>query len=436
MLPKLLPTASRSPEFLPLCAAVARELHVGEGQIVPLGLHGDGVPFDSQRTRSLELLHLNFPATGSPLRVPVVGVPKEFFVKGKTYQALLELLAWSLRWCAMGQHPPALPDGTPFVDKQAAALAGQPLGCRAALLEVRADWQFLKICFGFPAWNEKAGCCWLCEATPGASIRQTGPDALWRRQRLDGLQALLRMRDRGQEVSPLFGAPGLRPMHFVPDWLHVMDLGVAPTILGHLLYFAIAKAPGANRPSKVQHLHSLLIEYYQRKNPSSRLDTLTYTMIRAPGKLPKLRGKAAEVRGLVPFGRELAERFFALDNDFEGCMIAVARELEAMYLHLDHFEPTALSASSRKVAGLWVCLEAHSEGGLWRFRPKGHLMQELAEFTAPRRGCPRDCWCYRDADFMGRTASASRSRGGANSPATVSLRVLHRFAARFALPAL
>ena len=225
-------------------------------------------------------------------------------------------------------------------------------------------------------------------------------------------------------------------MHFVPDWLHVMDLGVAPTILGHLLYFAIAKAPGANRPSKVQHLHSLLIEYYQRKNPSSRLDTLTYTMIRAPGKLPKLRGKAAEVRGLVPFGRELAERFFALDNDFEGCMIAVARELEAMCLHLDHFEPTALSASSRKVAGLWVCLEAHSEGGLWRFRPKGHLTQGLAEFTAPRRGCPRDFWCYRDEDFMGRTASASRSRGGANSPATVSLRVLRRFAARFALPAL
>ena len=147
------------------------------GRSCPIGLHGDGVPFDSQRTRSLELLRLNFPATGSPLRVPVVGVPKEFFVEGKTYQALLELLAWSLRWCAMGQHPPALPDGTPFVDKQAAALAGQPLGCRAALLEVRADWQFLKICFGFPAWNEKAGCCWLCEATPGASIRQTGPDA-------------------------------------------------------------------------------------------------------------------------------------------------------------------------------------------------------------------------------------------------------------------
>ena len=279
VLPKLLPTASRSPEFLPLCDAVARELRVGEGQIVPLGLHGDGVPFDSQRTRSLELLHLNFPATGSPLRVPLVGAPKEFFVKGKTYQALLELVAWSLKWCAMGQHPPALPDGTPFVDRQAAALAGQPLGCRAALLEVRADWQFLKICFGFPAWNEKAGCCWLCEATPGAPIRHTGPDALWRKQRLEGLQALLRMRDRGQEVSPLFGAPGLRPVHFVPDWLRVVDLGVAPTILGHLLHFAIAKAPwgqsGIEGPTLALPAHRVLPEkepLQQARHPDTHHD--------------------------------------------------------------------------------------------------------------------------------------------------------------------
>ena len=51
-------------------ATVAQELEVPIQQMVPIGLHGDGVPRSRDRTKSLEVWSFNFPAADSRLRVP------------------------------------------------------------------------------------------------------------------------------------------------------------------------------------------------------------------------------------------------------------------------------------------------------------------------------------------------------------------------------
>ena len=51
-------------------------------------------------------------------------------------------------------------------DCHRAKRAGQPLGLRAALAEVRGDWKMFGEVFGFPKWNTKAGVCWRCNCRP------------------------------------------------------------------------------------------------------------------------------------------------------------------------------------------------------------------------------------------------------------------------------
>eukprot|EP00972_Heterocapsa_arctica_P000940 130473-Heterocapsa_arctica.AAC.1 len=60
-------------------------------------------------------------------------------------------------------------DNNPFdrkTDKSRINLAAHYTGLHGLLVEVRGDWKQLKEVFRFPQFNEVAGICWLCTATP------------------------------------------------------------------------------------------------------------------------------------------------------------------------------------------------------------------------------------------------------------------------------
>lgn len=233
----------------------------------------------------------------------------------------------------------------------------------------------------------------------------------------------------------MFGCPALRTSAFLLDWLHVVDLGIGADILGNLLKLLVTKVEGRTEADRCRTLFLEMQAYYKQHAVGSRLDALNPRMYAAPGKAPKLRGKAAEVRHLVPFVSQVADRLLRREDTFEATAAAIARQLHECYTMLaaDVFDSQALAGGSRRLCLLWVSLEKHAVAPNWRIKPKMHLFQELCELTQTN---PSHCWVYRDEDFGGTIAQLSRRRGGHHRPHLTSRAVLAKFQAKHRVPVL
>ena len=99
---------SGSKEHLLYCEAKAGRPLVG------LGLWGDGAPCNWDRSEALEVFSLNIPGLGDAnksLRIPITGLSKKSLVTEHTFDDVLEVVAWSLRWAALGKFPLERHDG-------------------------------------------------------------------------------------------------------------------------------------------------------------------------------------------------------------------------------------------------------------------------------------------------------------------------------------
>ncbi len=138
-------------------------------RLVPIGLWGDGVPVNWDRSESVDTLAMSLPGQDGEfktLRLPIVGLSKKQ-VTEETWYDIMSVVLWSLQQCALGAYPTRRHNGTPWQDsdKGRAKLQG-PMGFRGALGEVRGDWDFMAAVYRFPRHNLLVGCCWKCHATP------------------------------------------------------------------------------------------------------------------------------------------------------------------------------------------------------------------------------------------------------------------------------
>ena len=145
-----------------------------DAQLIALGLWGDGVPVNWDRTESVDVFSLNFPGAGGQYkgpRLPLVGLSRHL-ISEHTFHDILEVVTWSLRHCQVGAHPRAMHDRDDWYasDNARAKQAGAPLSAngdaKATLVQTRGEWKYYKEIFNFPAWNTKAGCCWRCRMAP------------------------------------------------------------------------------------------------------------------------------------------------------------------------------------------------------------------------------------------------------------------------------
>ena len=148
--------------------------HQAQEKLVALGLWGDGVPVNYDRTESVETFSLNVPGIKEPyhtLRLPITAISRKQ-IGPNSWDDILEVVRWSLTSCFLGLHPHTRHADTAWrrTDKARAKQAGKYLGTKSVLVEVRGDWKFFGETFGFPKHNTKKGCCWLCECTP-AQVR-------------------------------------------------------------------------------------------------------------------------------------------------------------------------------------------------------------------------------------------------------------------------
>ena len=83
---------------------------------------------------------------------------------------------------------------------------------------------------------------------------------------------------------------------------------------------------------------------------------------------------------------------------WENTVLQAAHLLWQMYdcLSQNSFCQATFKELTRKFLLLYLALEQSSPEGLWKFTPKFHLLQELAEFD---QVLPSLSWTYRDEDW-------------------------------------
>lgn len=342
----------------------------------------------------------------------------------------MAIVAWSLKALAIGVFPAKRHDGLPFnatdVGRQALALTS--IGCKAALVEVRADWKFFKEVFNLAGWNTRSGLCWKCSVGPD-TLRDVDSSAPWRRERRSHWQVLATMRGEGRVISPIFSAPFVHCGIFRFDWLHAVDQGVAADFLGNLFMLVASKLPGASEKERTRALWARIQEWYSAHSTADRLQDLVPGMLRKPRSAPKLRSSAAQCRALVPFGAAVAQEVLG-DLPLEVAAKVAAEQLGLCYRYLSSQEGdvgTALRAASIRFAAQYVALERYT--GMdrsWRVKPKLHMFLELCS----EGGRPTAHWTYRDEDFGGVAARLVRRRGGLLRPGPTSAGLLARCKAK------
>jgi hypothetical protein len=119
-----------------------------------LGFHGDGVPYTkSLKSASIDVFNWNLLNEFDSERHLFATVPKDITCAcgchGRhTIDAILVIVAWSMKVMLGGVHPLARHDGQPL-DPTRLAWAGKPLGFTGGLFQARGDW----------AWYQQT--CWL-----------------------------------------------------------------------------------------------------------------------------------------------------------------------------------------------------------------------------------------------------------------------------------
>ena len=209
-----------------------------------LGIWIDGVPFNNNRSESIEVFSLDFPGIDN-LRVPMAAVPKKFMLSNNaTRDFILQCITESLEKCAVGYC------------KDVGSIP------KAVLCEVCGDWACFKSVFRLPGWQSKSGCCWKCTMTH-AEVHQVGSRAFWRQPecRLDHWEILQRMLNQGNTICPLLMAPFVSVSIFRIDWLRCADLGVALEFLGSLFHLALPKMKGRGQVEQCRQLFLRIVEF-------------------------------------------------------------------------------------------------------------------------------------------------------------------------------
>ena len=254
---------------------------------------------------------------------------------------------------------------------------------------------FNKVC-GLPSWKAN-NICWWC------TVHRDHLTDLEAGQPLTSDDFFKRCSELGEEVAPLFGAPGVSTSTISVDWMHCVELGIAQDMLGNVLWHCIHEAgvvPGGSQQARLDSLSEQLLSWNHRSKPSNPIQVLTIKMVKGQGCAPKLKSKAAECRGIQGFAKELALKIFqAHPCEFnakilEGidALLACSASVVAESWSLQEFQRTG-----RLFLEACFWLRAHSEDDLlWALKPKHHMFKHVVFDVAPRLGSPALCWCWAD----------------------------------------
>ena len=130
-------------------------------------------------------------------------------------------------------------------------------------MSFRGDWPWLSWAFAL-AGHGALQFCWLCGAdySDEAPMTAVDQDAVWRRRLVTHWGFLMHRLARGMYLSEVFSFPGFLLDYIHIDWMHCVCLGVAPVVLGNILFELFQEELGGviNRPNEAL---SRLLVYLQ-----------------------------------------------------------------------------------------------------------------------------------------------------------------------------
>ena len=271
--------------------------------------------FHNSKSDSIEILSWNILSIPGMDRIPFTAISQKYVCQcgclGRhTYHSMLEVMEWSMLQLFTGRVSKFLPDGSNWETSKKYLPPGTELPV-ALLVQARGDWPFLKQLFQVPQWNQHQ-IRWLCRATKD-NYKITHSHSTWRTQRYAPNQFFHELREAGVQLSPLLllSLPGFSFASICLDWMHIMDLGISPLIMGSLFFELISSSVAmqclvvgvvalSTQAERISALWQCLRAWYKEHPQPSMLDNLKKEMISNDQKI-KLRAKAGECRYLVPF---------------------------------------------------------------------------------------------------------------------------------------
>ena len=225
--------------------------------------------------------------------------------------------------------------------------------------------------------------------------------------------------------SSLFESPGFRLEYVAPDSMHAGDLGVFADAIGSLLYLELAnKTWHRSFAAGLSWVNSQLREYYRAHPGLSQLHLTMGMLTPRDVAYPTLKSKAAECRHLAGFALIIAQRHYSKLYTFaEERLAPLSAQYRELVVSMSEGLVRYHESCSAEVFVESVCREAmqqflnslvslrllfrsglapHLHGSQpFTFRPKGHMMDHIANGKIQLWGSPRNFWCYGDEDFVG-----------------------------------
>lgn len=412
------------------------------GSMFPLGLHGDGVPVQgrlNQGTLDFWTVNLVCSKTFSAKRIPICCLDARM-IHWQTIHSICQVMLWSFQCLGEGKFPSCRHDGSVWLktDKNRATTSGASMPGKAAIVQIRSDWDWNCKYFHAAQWNEKVGMCWLCQATPD-TWRELSLCSAWKRQEksLDKAKYVAFLHDRDKEVNPLFMLPNVSNKTMMPDWMHVCDEGIAALACGQILKYLLQFYEGATVEERCfslwEHIQQLYVDLGWK--PEKRLKKLNLKDFVKTGKVPELDGKAHEVRHFCPLLHSLCKaKCLDEGNNHQKAVYKLAKYCSHMYTALENNELQGLVKNGKKFLSQYMALEADNASSaepdtrLWRAKPKFHYFAHILDLVE-QGNHPKDSWNYKDETFAGNLQSLSFRRGGKFEPGKAAEKILLRWMA-------
>ena len=346
---------------------------------------------------------------------------------GSTMAAIWRLFVWSMNLLLAGVH-----SGFDWTGRKL-GVKGDPIanGWKAALIQVRGDWEFYCQMVDFPQWNGAVRCCWLCRASNSVERflwTNMGPDAPWRASVWSHSQYLDCLREEGSLPPLLFGVIGLTLQCIHIDVLHTVDQGVASHIIGNV-FIECMQSHGTNQEARMSWLQKEVLSWGKRFKPGSKLQgKLTFERLKTDGGWPKLKAKAAATRHLSHLALEMAQNHCS-GSQHDRIRVRICDLLVRFYVLLDK-EGVFMSSNAQAevcklgndLCRLYAALSAEAlappASRAWKMVPKFHLFLHLCELQVGVKGNPRYYWTYCDEDLQRHVKEIAQSCHPSTLPTT------------------
>ena len=339
-----------------------------------------------------------------------------------TWTEVFDVLAWSFQSLWKGTHPTEDWKGNPL-KSDLANLAGKPLteqGFRFLIWNYLGDLEYYANTLKLPHWNRK-DFCWLCNAR-----RDCKHKGHWDFRSHPSWQML---DARGLKESPPSSHPlltkipgcvvGYRPCI---DILHTLDLGVSQRLCGSVLH-TWCYQEACNKAMAQQNLRQVWKQIqgkYKSMKVTERFTNIflsQFSNTEHPwSQAPLLKGKAAEIRHLVPVLASVAwDKAIETRGLKESHVAECLHHLATFYdlvAQADFFmTKDEADAALQAIQGClqhYVWLQGHvAKDCLFQLVPKFHWAYHLGQMCNYQN--PKTFWTYRQESWVGSMATVAHS---------------------------